>query len=581
MGSDSDPVAVGRGQCRKAASSEGDRLVVVMGDDDIALAVATQEGPCRPRFGRWRARPFGLLVVLLVGLLSVVTMAGAQDLRLGISALPRSADPHFGASRIEQLLHSQIYEGLADTDGNQHAVPRLAERWERAPDGTWLFHLRRNVRFQNGRPFTARDVVYSFCRTYGVANSARPFASMLSMVDGVEAPDPFTIVLRLRDKGGGFPVAVATIPIVSAPPVGTAGTFRAGGCEGLDGAGSTDFADPALGAGTGPFRLTTYAADHIVTVRNPDYWDGAPAWDRFELVLLPDEAKVRAMMQGRVDILDSPPPEAMPFLKDKGRFRQMIWPSTSLIYMQVNTRPQPETPNFSDPRLRRALVLAIPRGILAQRVLGGAAVPTGQMALNGSHAFASDIPDDEYDPVAARRLLAEAGYPNGFKVTILAGIAQVRVAQVAAHFLANVGINAVVHEEVLEKLVPRLQSGDFQIFCAGWIFNPTDLAASFRNMLGSADGRNGLGLANYGGYANPALDQLLVAAPAEETEARDRLARQLAKMAYADTAWIPLVQTRSRWILREGLQMDGRLDRAFRAMQVRRVVAQAQRAVGE
>lgn len=546
-----------------------------MGDGDGVRAGAGRWSTVSARWPRWLCCH---IIVLLTCLLTAALPAGAADLRVGVAALPRSADPHFGATRNEQFLHSQVYEGLVDTDGRLLPVPRLAEHWERTADGGWLFHLRRNVRFQNGRPFTARDVIYSYCRTHKVAGGARPFASMLSVVEGVEVPDPFTIILRLRGAEPLFPVEVAMIPIVSAPPGPTGWQYRSGGCDGGDWTPETGFADPALGAGTGPFRLAAYDPDHIVTVRNPDYWDEPPVWQQFELLLLPDGAKVKAVMEGRVDILDSPPPEAMPFLKKTGMVNLMTWPSTSLMYLQVNTRQRPGMPNFNDARVRRAMMLAIPRKVLAQRVLGGAALATGQMALKGSGAHAPGIPDDEYDPAAARRLLAEAGYPDGFRTTILAGGAQARVAQVAAHFLANVGIQAEVQEEPPDRLIPRLHSGDFQIYCMGWIFMPSDIAGSFRILLGSVDAQPGRGLANYGGYANPALDRLLASAPtAGVGEGRDRLARLLAEMAHEDAAWIPLVQTQSRWILRDGLRMEGRLDRSFRATQVRRTLAQVDR----
>lgn len=516
------------------------------------------------------------ITVLLVCLLSGILPAGADDLKVGVSALPRSADPHFGASRIEQFLHSQVYEGLADTDERQQPVPRLAESWKRTADGAWLFHLRRNVRFQNGRPFTARDVIYSFCRTYAVTSGARPFAGMLSAVTAVEVPDPFTILLRLQGRGSVFPLAVATIPIVSAPPEPLNWQYRPGGCDGDTGSSRTDFADPALGAGTGPFRLAIYGDDHIVTVRNSDYWAEKPVWQRFELLRLPDRAKVRAMMDGRVDILDSPPPEALSFLKKTGTATLLSWPSSSLMYLQVNTRPRPGMPDFNDARVRRAIVLAIPRGILAQRVLNGTAVATGQMALKATGAYAPDIPDDEYDPAAARRLLVEAGYPDRFGITILTGEAQARVATAAAHFLADVGIDATVQVEPQGALMSRLSSGDFQIYCAGWIFTPSDIPGSFATLLGSRDTQAGQGAANYGGYANPDLDRILAAARTDGVgDQWDPLARELAETAYRDTAWIPLLGTQSRWMLRGGLVMQGRLDRSLRATQVRPILAEA------
>lgn len=502
---------------------------------------------------------------------------------MGVAAMPRSPDPHFGASRTEQFLHAQIYEGLADTDAQGQPVARLAERWERMADGVWLFRLRRNVRFHNGRAFTARDVIFSFCRTGTVAGSARPFAAMLADVAGVEVLDPYNILIRLRGRDMRFPTEIATIPIVAAPKGGGSWSYRQDGCAEVEGQNGnwiaeTTFASPAARAGTGPFQLTDYGPQRIVAERNPDYWGEPAVWERYELIRLADNDLVRAALENRVDILDNPPLDALNFLKGKDNLHVVAFPSAALAYVQFNLRPRNGIPSpFHDARVRRAISLAIPREALARRVLPGLAAPTGQMPLRGSAAYDPTIPDNEFDPAEARRLLAEAGYPNGLQATMLAGSLQRRVADVVAHFLANIGIKLTVREETQDVLIRQLNAGDFELYCVGWIFGPGNIAGSYQALLGSDSAGGSKGMNNYGRYANADLDQLLADIRLEPSSSRrDQLTRRATQLIHADTAWIPLVHTQSRWAVRQNIVMDGRLDRSLRAAQIWPDVSQAE-----
>jgi peptide/nickel transport system substrate-binding protein len=507
----------------------------------------------------------------------------AADLRVGVSALPRSADPHFGASRTEQFLHSQIYEGLADTDAEGQPVPRLAENWERTGEGVWLFRLRRNVHFHNGRVFTARDVIFSFCRTSTIAGSPKPFAAMLADAIEVEMATPYSILVRLRNGDMRFPTEIATIPIVAAPAGALNWRYQKGGCTEVQGQNGdwlneTTFASPATGAGTGPFQLATYGQDRIVATRNPNYWGQATLWNQYELVRLTENDRVRATLESRVDVLDNPPLDALGFLTGRASLHVVTFPSTALSYLQFNVHPRDGMPSpFQDARVRRAVSLAIPRDALAKRVLPGLATPAGQMPLRGSAAYDPAIPESAFDPAEARRLLTEAGYPQGFEATMLAGSLQKRVADVAAHFLANIGIRLTVREEAQDVLIRRLNAGEFELYCVGWIFNPSNIAGSYQALLGSDSAGAEKGLNNYGGYANADLDQLLANIRREaSSERREQLTRQATQLIHADTAWVPLAHTQSRWAVRQNIVMDGRIDRSLRAAQIRLDLSQAE-----
>ncbi|MFV3130671.1 ABC transporter substrate-binding protein [Niveispirillum sp. KHB5.9] len=517
-----------------------------------------------PRFRSW----MGLL--LLAGQALLITAgAEAAELRIGLMNLARSADPHLGANRADYLLHDQIYEGLAGVDAAFRPVPRLAERWEQTADGAWLFHLRRGVRFQNGQPFTARDVLYSFCRVGKVGLEPRALAARLAGIIAVEAPDPFTIRIRHEMRVAIFPSDMASVPIVAAPADLNI-TFTPGGCAGDRWGDSDHYADP--GFGTGPFRLARFAADEMVVERNRDYWGSPAGWDHVRLIHLTEKERVTAMVEGRIDILDNPSLESLPFFARRPDLVLVEGPSSGVTYLQSNQRAAdgPDGPNrFRDRRVRRALLLAIPGRLLADRIVPGFGNATGQMAMKDTDAHVPDIPDDEHDLAEARRLLAEAGFAGGFDTTLMVTPMQSKVGDAIAHFLAMVGVRAKVQVEPMDRYIERLRTGEFELFYGGWIYNPANMPASLLALLGRGVEGTGRGAHNYGGYCNADIDRQLVTALGEaDAGRRNRLLQDAARALHDDVAWIPVMHAEGRWLVRAGIRLEPRLDRMLLAREI-------------
>lgn len=520
-----------------------------------------------PSFRLW------VWLLLLIGLVLLpATDAGAVDLRIGLMNLARSADPHLGANRADYLLHDQIYEGLAGVDAAFRPVARLAERWEQTADGAWLFHLRRGVRFQNGQAFTARDVLYSFCRVGRVGTAPRALAARLAGVVAVESPDPFTILIRHQTRIALFPSDVAGLPIVAAPPDLTV-NFTPGGCAGDRWGDSALYADPRLGAGTGPFRLSRFSAEEQVLERNPDYWDQPVDWDRVRLIRLGDKDRVPFMLEGRIDVLDNPSLESLPFFARRPGLVLVEGPSSGVTYLQSNQRPAigPDAVNrFQDRRVRRALLLAIPSRLLAERIVPGFGTVTGQMALPGMPERVPDIPDDGHDLTEAKRLLAEAGFPDGFDTTLMVTPLQAKVGEAITHFLAMAGVRARVEVEPMERYIERLRTGDFDLFYGGWIFNPANMPDSLLALLGKGGDGASRGADNYGGYCNADIDRQLQAAQTEPVDSvRAHQLQAIARALRDDVAWIPVMHAQGRWLVRDGIRLEPRLDRMLMARDIR------------
>ncbi len=514
-------------------------------------------------------------VLLPVLALSVAATASAADLRIGLMNLARSTDPHVGANRSEYLLHDQVYEGLARADANFEPRPGLAENWEQLPDGAWLFRLRRGVRFQNGRSLTPRDVIYSMCRTGKVGSEPRAFAARLAEVATITAPDAHSILVRHHSPVMIFPSDVASIPIISAPPEkkSTPVSYSEEGCAAFaDWTDSSRFNDPTFRAGTGPYRVVEFGDMEILLERNPGYWGSPSDWENVRLIKLAENERVPAIVEERIDILDAVSLEALPFFASRPGVTVVEGPSAAVAYLQANQHaPTDGRSNpFRDVRVRRALMLAIPGQLLADRIVPGYGTATGQIAMPGMPGYTPSISTDVYDPSEARRLLTEAGLAGGFDTTLMVTPLQSKIGEAIAYFLDKVGVRAKVQIEPMERYTDRLRTGDFELFYGGWIFNPSNMPDSLRALLGTATGGRNRAAHNYAGYCNPAIDQLLRAALSEaDAGKRDQMLQQANQALYDDVAWIPLMHAQGRWVVRNGVELQPRLDRLLLVQDIR------------
>lgn len=506
-----------------------------------------------------------LALVCLFSLIMALMLAPgvtAAELRIGAPELPRSPDPHFGLNWGDRLYYDQVYEGLVETDGHTKVLPALAESWERTEAG-WLFRLRKDVRFQDGRALTTRDVVFSLCRARNLPGAPRTFAKTLGNVEMLTAVEPHQLLVRLLDGDKRFPLAVATIPIVAAP-AGALWRFASPACEGTGHLDSAAFADPALRAGTGPFKVVDFTPDRIVLAPNPYHRDHGQAWRQVELLRLTESGLIRGVLDRTLDIVYAPPAAAMEFVDSRGGVNVHLMPSTAITYLQFNWRSSSLSP-LQDMKVREAIRLALPRDVLSRRFMPGLVTPTGQVALPGAPDRSPAIPDDEYDPAAARRLLAAAGYPNGISIRMLAGPSQHKVAKILALFLTQAGIATDVREETAEQVVARRRAGDYDLYCMGRIYSAADMPDTFHALLGGAGAGMAPGERNYGGYNDLTFDRLVADARAANADrSRNQLLRKAAERAYADVAWIPVFHTKSAWIAQSRVRMQPRLDRSLR-----------------
>lgn len=324
---------------------------------------------------------------------------GGGTLRIALGTSLRTLDPAKTTIGEEYIYNNLVFNGLTRMREDLEVEPELAERWSYSEDlKTWTFTLRRGVKFHNGREMTATDVIATYRRILDPETAAAPRTNY-TMIEDMQAPDPYTVVFRLSYPYGGFADILSDrqVKIVPHDQIGTLATAP---------------------IGTGPFTMQSYTpGDRMVLARFTDYFEtGMPHFDTVELRIVPEMAvRIAALQAGDVDVVWDIPPEQVKPLSESRALRVQSVATGSWDAAIMNNA----IPPFNDPRVRRAFHLAVDKRDVVELVLFGEGAPTHSPIPPNHPFFAKDIPFNRADPAAARRLLREAGQANGVKVPII------------------------------------------------------------------------------------------------------------------------------------------------------------------
>ena len=519
----------------------------------------------------WIGRAAGIGLLLAAASPSV----RAQELKIGVAALSTSVDPHFYNLAANVTLSLHIFDRLTQRAPNSSLMPALALSWRPAADTVWEFKLRPGVTWSDGTAFTAEDVAFTVDRARNVPNSPSSFAGFLRAIKTVEVVDPLTVRFHTERPAPNVPIDLATIAIVS----------RHSG----QGATTDDYNTGRAAIGTGPYRLVKFDRGSAVALeRNPSWWGPKPEWEKVGFRGMPNAAaRIAALLAGDVDLIDSPPLSDLQRLKDDKRVAVFEAQGLRVIFLgpdhlreteppfmtDNDGRPLPRNP-MRDLRVRLALSIAINRQGLVDQVMQGAATPTGQWMPAGTPGYLPDSPPPKYDPARARQLLADAGYPQGFRLTLHAPNDRypndAAVAQAVAQMWTRIGVATKV--EILPGAVysPRGVRHEYAMGLWGWSNNTAEAGSGLVNMLGTEDAKLGRGVSNVAGYANPALDALTETALSTLDDGkRAALFRQATQMVTDDVALITLFHLMNPWAGRAGLTYQARADEQTYAVDVR------------
>lgn len=507
-----------------------------------------------------------LAPALLVGLLHAGA-APAQLLRVGVPSDVTSIDPHFQDLGPNANIGKHIFEALVATSGKSEMQPGLATGWKLTADPTvWELSLREGVRFQDGTPFTAEDAAFSLKRATVVPNAPGTVGRYVRDLVEVAVTGPHSLRIRTPEAQPNLPNNLSNIPIVQAR-IGLAAEPR-------------DFNNGRHAIGTGPYRFAAWEpGSQVKLAANPDYWGGKPAWPEVTFRTLPNNgARVAALLSGDVDLITAVPTVDVPRLRGDARFALWETVSNRDVFWTIDSSRE-QTPHvtardgspianpFRDVRVRQAVMLAINRRLIVERVMEGLAVPATHLVPPGMAGHDPSIALPEADPARARALLAEAGYPNGFKLTIHSTAGRYpndqQQAEAVAQMLSRVGIQTEVATLPVAIFFVNARKHAFTFNIVSWGFSTGDTYLLVRETLHSA------GAENYGRYANPAVDLALTQARTETDIARrSGLIAQAQRLAVADFAYVPTHYQVNLSATRKGLVLRPRMDEMTLAQDV-------------
>jgi peptide/nickel transport system substrate-binding protein len=469
------------------------------------------------------------LIVTALLAAGVMAAAVAEPVRWARGSDPATLDPHAVNTGTNFAVLHQLYEPLVVRNDQSKLEGALAESWKLTSDPTvWEFKLRKGVKFHDGTPFTADDVVFSLNRAKLPSSQLK---SLLATMAEVKKVDDFTVQVKTNGPNLIFPDNLTNLFIMSEK---WAKANKADVPQDVTAKGENFSTRNANG--TGPFTLATREVDvKTVMKQNPNYWGkGKSPMQVTELTYLPIKApatRVAALLSGEVDLLQDVPAQDVERLKKDSKLRVTDGPENRSIFLGLNLGAKElkysdvkgKNP-LADPRVREAINLAIDRDAIKRAVMRGQSIPSGIIApafVNGyDKAFAAYA---KPDVAKAKKLLADAGYPNGFGITLHAPndryVNDEAIATAVAGFLGRIGIKTTVNARPIAIHSSAIQSADTDFYLFGWGVPTYDSAYIFDYLVYSR-GKDGRGPTNATGYSNEAVDKLIAQLASEADKAK-------------------------------------------------------------
>lgn len=514
----------------------------------------------------------GILAIL--ALAAVTGLAPGAELKIGFASEPTSLDPHFHSLVPNRMAQRHVFDTLVFQDEKQGLHPGLAVSWRATADTVWLFDLRRGVNWHDGTEFTADDVVFTVNRAPHVPNSPGGYSTWLNQISEVSAVDRYTVQMKTKEA---FPVLPAFLSMIFVIQKKTG-----------EGATTQNYNSGKAVVGTGPYKFVEWVrGDHLTYVRNDDYWGKKEPWER--VIIKPISSgptRVAALLAGDVDLIDQVPPTDIPLLKRNNKITLFPLPSLQIILLNlaqqadkwpyitaVDGSPLPENPLMKW-EVRKAISLAINREAIAARTMEGSAVPVGQMVPEGFYGYNPGLKPDSYDPQRAREMLRQAGYPNGFSITIHGPndryINDEKIVQAIAQMLTRIGIRTKVETMPVSVFFSKANKREFSLFLTGNGGVTGESSSVLRTLLHSYDEAAGHGTMNRGRYHNKKFDSLLeLAMKTIDDTKREQLLKTAMEVGINDLGLIPIHAEVYTWATRKGLRYIPRSDTYTLAMGVR------------
>jgi peptide/nickel transport system substrate-binding protein len=514
--------------------------------------------------------------------------AQAQELKFAFQGTLNSLDPYNLNETFHLSYQGNLYEGLVARTPDLKIVPGLAERWEVLEPTRWRFYLRKGVKFHDGRPFTADDVLFSADRVRAEGSDLR---TRIAADTKVVKVDDHTVDFVTNGPNPILHYEWSTWYIMSKA---WAEEHNAVSPQSL--AGTQENYATRHANGTGPFKLVSHEAGvQTVSEINPNYWNKANIKTNLKRVVFTpiasDATRVAALLSGQVDWADPIPPQDQKRVQDNAGTRMLIGPETRTIFLGFDqfrdellySSVKGKNP-FKDKRVRQAFYQAIDIQAIKDKVMRGLAEPSALMLSPKLTA----IPEDRFkrlpfDPEASKKLLAAAGYPNGFEIGMDCPndryVNDEAICQAAVSMLAKVGIKVNLLAQSKAKYFPKILAPnvDNSFYLLGWTPGSNDSWNVLYNILGcprmSADApvwntedRNKIsrGKFNVGGYCNNKVDELTDKILGETDVAkRNKMIEEAYAITIDEVSYIPLHQQALAWGVSNKFELAQRADNVF------------------
>jgi peptide/nickel transport system substrate-binding protein len=478
-------------------------------------------------------------------------VAQAQNnLTIAAQSAPTAMDPHYHRANSNNAILRQVFDPMVDFDNKGRIIPLLAESWRAVDDLTWEFRLREGVRFHDGTPLKAEDVAFSFSRLPLVPNSPGSFASTVRTVKSVDIVDGRTFRITTSEPTPFLDAELTAVMILSR--------------QLHENSTTADFNNGRAMIGTGAYRHVSYVqGDRLEVERNPSFWGDKAPWDRVQIRFVSSPgSRVAALLSGDVDLIDGVPTQDVTRLSADPRVEIFGTESNGTAYLFPDTardqvpfitdrggKPLEKNP-LRDLRVRRALSMSINREGMVDRLLAGQGRAAEQFAPPIAIGRIPDRAPIPFDVAGARALLAEAGYPNGFRMTIhgpngwFPGDAE--VLQAIAQGFTRIGVETRVEVLPTATFFSRATNRDFAMFMTTYASNLA--AITLQQVLATRNPEARMGPFNRQHYSNPEMDRALLQAmqTMDETK-RNALTAEAMRIAMDDVGVIPIFYPKVLW----------------------------------
>lgn len=501
-----------------------------------------------------------VLVVSLFGAISFA--ASAVTLRVANQGDALAMDPHSLNESLQLSVVGNVYEPLVTRDRDYKLTPGLATDWKQTAPNVWRFNLRKGVVFHDGTPFTADDVIFSYERAKGEGSDMKTYVGQIKEIKKINdhavdfilgapfpiLPELFTQWMMMSKKWCEANQAVK--PVDRRKGIENAASFRANG--------------------TGPFRLRERQPGVRSTFsRNGAYW-GKVEGNVDEVIFTPignDATRVAALLSGEIDVMEPVPVQDVARIQGNAKLKVMQGPELRVVFLGMDQKRDEllfsnvkgKNP-FKDKRVRQAFYQAIDIEGIKKTVMRGASTPAALMFPSQVNGYAPDLSKRlPFDVEAAKKLMAEAGYPAGFEVKMNCPndryVNDGEICQAVAANLSKIGVKINLEAETKGTYFPKILSRNTSFYMLGWTSSTVD-AHNVMYSIMSSPGDGGRGQFNLGSYSNARVDELTLKIASEtDLKKRNEMIHEALKIHQDEVGHLPLHQQALNWGVKKSVEL--------------------------